>query len=196
MKIMTHVDKVHSATTKINPLLSDFCYPDVLVAWQQSTPKSENSKWVNNSCKLNSQGYGKSKTAAWLFPAPWQTSFLFNGLKPSPGYRVNALKMKKKKRLKCVFHLGYTFYNLQWSRHPLQWTNHTSLNKNFTNFLRIITVTIILNHQVRTTELMEKPDSNRTKINYMGSNELLNMMIIFMTFCLTYYWLLIFVFQI
>ena len=24
---------------KINPSLSDFCHPDVLVVWQQSTPK-------------------------------------------------------------------------------------------------------------------------------------------------------------
>ena len=36
-----------------------------------------------NSCKLKSQGYGKSKMATWLFLAPWQTSFFFAGLKPS-----------------------------------------------------------------------------------------------------------------
>ena len=40
-------------------------------------------KWVNNSCKSKSQGYGNSKMATWIFPAPWQTSFLFDGLKPS-----------------------------------------------------------------------------------------------------------------
>ena len=36
-----------------------------------------------NGYKPNSQGYGKSKTATWLFQAPWQTSFLFDGIKHS-----------------------------------------------------------------------------------------------------------------
>ena len=80
MKIMAHVDKVHSASTKINPSLPDFCHPDVLKTWQQSTPKSGNLKWVNNSRQPNSQGYGKSKTATWLFDKP---HFLFDGIKPS-----------------------------------------------------------------------------------------------------------------
>ena len=70
MKIMAHVDKVNSASTKINLSLPDFCHPDALKTWQQSTPKSGNLKWVNNSCQSNSQGYGKSKTTVWFFPAP------------------------------------------------------------------------------------------------------------------------------
>ena len=49
---------------KIVPSLSDFCYPDVLKTWQQSTPKLENFKWVNISCKSSSQSYGKSKITA------------------------------------------------------------------------------------------------------------------------------------
>ena len=39
------------------------------------------AKWI--TFKSNSQGYGRSKTATWLFPSPWQTSFLFDGIKPS-----------------------------------------------------------------------------------------------------------------
>ena len=54
----------------------------------------------------------------------------------------------------------------------------------------------ILNHQARSTQLIEKLDSSRTKVNYMGLNELINMIIIYMTFCLNYYWLLNSVFQI
>ena len=48
---------------------------------------------------------------------------------------------------------------------------------------------MILNYQARSKKkkLMEKLDSSRTKINYMGLNELINMIIIFMTFCLKYY---------
>ena len=38
---MVHV-KAHSASTKNNPSLLDFCYSDVLKARQQSTPKSGN----------------------------------------------------------------------------------------------------------------------------------------------------------
>ena len=39
---MVHVDKAHSASTKNNPSRLDFCYPDVLKTWQQSTPKLGN----------------------------------------------------------------------------------------------------------------------------------------------------------
>ena len=34
--------KAHSASTKNNPALLDFCYSDILKTWQYSTPKSEN----------------------------------------------------------------------------------------------------------------------------------------------------------
>ena len=44
-------------------------------------PSSGNLKWVNNGYKPNSQGYGKSKMAAWLFKAPWKTSLLFDKIK-------------------------------------------------------------------------------------------------------------------
>ena len=61
---MVHVEKAHSASTKNKPSQLDFCYPDVLKTWQQSTPKLENFKWVNISCKSSSQSYGKSKITA------------------------------------------------------------------------------------------------------------------------------------
>ena len=54
---------------------SSFCFYKI-------NPSSGNLKWINNSYKPNSQGYGKSKTATWLFPAPWQTSLLFDRIKP------------------------------------------------------------------------------------------------------------------
>ena len=72
--------------------------------------------------------------------------------KAFPGGRFDALAMKKKKKFKMFLPLGYMFYNLQWARHPLHWTNHTSSNKNFTDFLKTITVTAIPSHQARTTE--------------------------------------------
>ena len=39
MKTMAYIDKDHSASTNINPSLSDF-YSDVLETWQQPTHKS------------------------------------------------------------------------------------------------------------------------------------------------------------
>lgn len=69
VKILAHVDKVHSTST-ISPSLSEFCHPDASVAF---APKSEKLRWVNNGCELNSQCCGKSKTAAWFFLAPWKT---------------------------------------------------------------------------------------------------------------------------
>ena len=38
-KIIVHIDKDHSASTKNKPSWLDFCYPDVLKTWQQSIPK-------------------------------------------------------------------------------------------------------------------------------------------------------------
>ena len=35
MKIMAHTDKAHSASTKINPSMSDFWHPDVPKTWPQ-----------------------------------------------------------------------------------------------------------------------------------------------------------------
>ena len=39
---MVHVDKAHSVSIKIKPSWVDFCYPEVLKTWQQSTSKSGN----------------------------------------------------------------------------------------------------------------------------------------------------------
>ena len=51
IKIVAHVDKVHSTSAKNNLSLPDFCCPDVLVTWQQPAPEAEKSRWVNNGCK-------------------------------------------------------------------------------------------------------------------------------------------------
>ena len=169
MKTVTHIDKGHSASTKINP---------------SSTPKSGNLKWIKNGCKSNSQGYGKSKMAVWLFLAPWQTSLSFDGIKPFLAAELMLLQWKK--MFKMCLPLGYMFYNLQCSRHPLHWTNHTSINKKLNKLLK--------NYHCHCHPQSSGKD-NRTKINYIGLNKLLNMIIIFMTFCLPYHWLLIFVFR-
>ena len=39
---MVHVDKAHSAYIKSKLSWLDFCYPDVLKTWQESTSKSGN----------------------------------------------------------------------------------------------------------------------------------------------------------
>ena len=35
VETMAHTDKAHSAPTKINPSMSDFCHPDVPNTWPQ-----------------------------------------------------------------------------------------------------------------------------------------------------------------
>ena len=57
----------------------------------------------------------------------------------------------------------------------------------------IITVTVTLNHQARLSELMDKLDLSRLRINYRGLNELINTIISFVI-CLKCYWFLIFFF--
>ena len=94
----------------------------------KTNPSSGNLKRINNGFKPNSQGYGKSKMATWLFLGPWQTSLLFHKLKP---FLASGLisHNRKKKWLKCVF------YNLQWLGHPLCWTGHTDIGKKFHKLL-------------------------------------------------------------
>lgn len=45
-------------------------------------------------------------------------------LSPATGWWPHSDKVTVRK---CVSHSGYTFHDLQWSRHPLRWVNHTSL---------------------------------------------------------------------
>ena len=83
VKIMLCIDKVHATAAKINFSLSDFCYSDILVTWQMSTPNSEELRWVRNSCKLNSWALGNS---SWLFGSSWipgKLHFSFDGLELS-----------------------------------------------------------------------------------------------------------------
>ena len=56
-----HVNEVHFASTKNGPLLPDFCHPDVLATWQQSSPESEKLRWANSGCQFNKQS-GLQKT--------------------------------------------------------------------------------------------------------------------------------------
>ena len=68
---------------------SSFCFYKI-------NPSSGNLKRINNGYKPNSQGYGKSKMAAWLFPAPWTTLLLFDRMKPFLGVGLIISQWKKK----------------------------------------------------------------------------------------------------
>ena len=116
---------------------SSFCFYKI-------NPSSGNLKWIKNGCKPNSQGYGRSNTAAWLFPAPWQTSLLFDRLKPF--LAVGLISHNGKKWLKCVF------CSLQWLGHPLCWTGHTDIGKNFMSFLETIAFADVLGHRAGMAE--------------------------------------------
>lgn len=48
IKIMVHMEEVHPASAKNDPLLVDFCYPNFLVMWPHSAPQSEKLRWINN----------------------------------------------------------------------------------------------------------------------------------------------------
>ena len=116
-EVNTHYLRLWYIQTKVilpqkqqKPSQLDFSYPDVFIAWQQFAPKSGNLKWINNSWKSRSQGYGKSRMATWPFLAPWQTSSLFDGLKP---FMVAVLMpsqwvLKKKKKYIYIYMLHWT----------------------------------------------------------------------------------------
>lgn len=102
--------------------------------------------------------------------------------------KARALTKKKKLFKMCFPPEGYPPQNLQGSRQPLQWGNQELFK-----LLEIITVTVTLNHQARLSELMDKLDLSRLRINYRGLNELINTIISFVI-CLKCYWFLIFCF--
>ena len=95
MKIMVHVGKAHSAFKKMNPLLSDCCYPDVLTT-QWPTPKRANLKWMNSDCRsVRVIGYPRQPLGLCWFPD--KLFFFFNGIKPSSVAGLMPLQWKKKK---------------------------------------------------------------------------------------------------
>ena len=144
-------------------------------------PSSGNLKWINNGYKPNSQGYGKSKTVTWLFPAPWQSSLLFERLKPFLTVGLIISQKKKKKKVKMCFLQSPVI------REPTlpNWSYRHWQKASQTSWRLLFLLTSSVNRQ--------RPQNKG--INCMGLNRLLNMTTIFMTFCLTYYWLLIFVFR-
>ena len=68
VKIVSHVNEVHSTSAKeqIDPSLSDFGQTDIFVTGHQSAPESEKLILVNNSCELNSQGYGTPSVSHYV----------------------------------------------------------------------------------------------------------------------------------
>ena len=154
---MARVDKVHSVFAKIYPSLSDFCHPDVLVTWQESAPRSEKLRWVNNSCELNSQGYGQLKTV-WLFLAPWPTPSFCLKVKASPCCKL--MPSQWKRNLENVFSTWGIVLQSPVIKAPTYWANQQKPHK----LLEIITVNAItLNHQAMWTELMEKTGLKQNK---------------------------------
>lgn len=93
VKVMAHVDKVHSASTKMTPYCQTFA---VMMSLQHGDSWLPDQKHQN--CKImtvnsmNSHGYGKPKVATWFFPAPWKTP-CFHFYIPPPPYR--AFKMSQ-----------------------------------------------------------------------------------------------------
>lgn len=81
-----------------------------------------------------------------------------DGLKPLPATRLMPSQWQRTIR-KCVSHLGYTFHNLRWSRHPLDWENYVNLDENLTNFLEL-SLSLSLHHQARSRGLMESSNLN------------------------------------
>ena len=106
-----------------------------LRAWQQPTSNWGDLKGVNNGWWINIQGSGTPETTARLFLALWKISFLFDGLKPFLAARL--MPSQKKKKLKV--HLSLRVYTLPSPviKAPTSRDNHTSLNKNFTNSLKL-----------------------------------------------------------
>ena len=153
---------------------SPFCF-------YKSNPSSENLKWIKNGYKPNSQSYEKSKTAAWLFPAPWQTSLLFDRTKP-------------------FLAVGLTFHNekkmvkIHFLRSPVIGTP-ILLDRSYRHWQKTSQTSWRLLFLLTTSVIRQGPQKKKKGIGYIRLNRLLNMTIIFMTFCLTYYWLLIFVFR-
>ena len=117
---------------------SSFCFYKI-------NPSSGNLKRINNGYKPNSQGYGKSKMAAWLFPAPWTTLLLFDRMKPFLGVGL-IISQWKKKMVKIHFLQSPVI------RAPTLLVRSYDTGKNFMSFLETITFTDVLCCQARTTE--------------------------------------------
>ena len=117
---------------------SSFCFYKI-------NPSSGNLKRINNGYKPNSQGYGKSKMAAWLFPAPWTTLLLFDRMKPFLGVGL-IISQWKKKMVKIHFLQSPVI------RAPTLLDRSYDTGKNFMSFLETITFTDVLCCQARTTE--------------------------------------------
>ena len=140
---------------------------------------SGNLKWINNGYKRNSQGYGKSKMAPWLFLAPWKPSVLFDKIKPF--LDVGLISHNEKKMVKI---------HSPWS--PVVGTP-TLLDRSYRHWQKTSQTSWRLSFLPTSSVVRQGPQNKG--IGYMRLNRLLNMTIIFMTFCLTYCWHIIFVFR-
>lgn len=77
VKVVAHVDKVHSASKKITSYCQT-CHPNVLVTWQQSAPESEKLGWANHGCKLNEQsGIWEAQEGPLVLPSPSANSIFW-----------------------------------------------------------------------------------------------------------------------
>ena len=156
---MAHIDKVHSASTKLTP---------------------HQGIWLNNGYKPNSWGYEKSKMATWLFPDPWQIPLLFDKIKL---FLASGL----------ISHngvLGGGIVKMYFLQSPV--TGATTLpDRSYRHWQKTSTASWRLS--LSPTSLVIRHGRQNKGIGRMGLNRLLNMITILLTFCLTYYRLLIFV---
>ena len=124
--------------------------------------------------------------ATWLFLDPWKkNSFLFDGIKPSL-VSGSMSSQWKKKWLKMCFPPGVYFLQSPVIRAP------TLLNRSYRHWQKLYEL-LENSHSLMSFVVRQGPQNKG--IGYMRLNRLLSMTKIFMTFCLTYYWLLIFIFR-
>lgn len=111
--------------------LWDVRYSDAKVTWQPSASESEKNALPSEASHLFSLDlehlrivFIYSWCCMYVFHICWRFLLLEGWWPHSDTESVR----------KCVSHLQFSFYNLQWLRQSFHWTNHTSFN-NLANFL-------------------------------------------------------------
>ena len=140
---------------------------------------SGNLKWIKNGHKPKGWGYERSNVATWLFLAPWQISFLFDKINPFLASGLMSHNRKKKVKM-CFLQSPVIGIPTLLDRSYRRWQKSSRTSWRLSLSLA--------------SSVVGQGWQNKG-IGYMGLNRLLNMIEIFMTFCLTYYWFLIFVYR-
>ena len=141
---------------------------------------SGNLKWINNGYKPNSQGYGRSKMATWLFLAPWRASLLFDRIKPF--LAVGLISHSGEKKMVKIH-----FLQSPVIREPtlLVKSSTDTAKTSWASWRPLLSLTSFVVRQGPQTKGLVSWDWTGCKIWLQSS----------WFFCLTCYWLLIFVFR-